>query len=40
MQHDALMIPYGQHAFDFVVGGLSGQLAEAAVLAFLSPRRP
>ena len=34
--HDQLMIPYGQHGFDYVVGGLSGQLAEAAITHFLA----
>jgi acetyl esterase/lipase len=34
--HEALVIPYAQHAFDFVSGGLSGQLAEHAVLATLT----
>jgi acetyl esterase/lipase len=38
--HDVLIVPYGQHGFDYVVGGLSNQIAEAAVLRFLaaSPR--
>jgi acetyl esterase/lipase len=34
--HDALIVPYGQHGFDYVVGGLSGQIAEAVVLRFLA----
>jgi acetyl esterase/lipase len=34
--HDTLVIPYGQHGFDYVVGGLSGQIAEAVVLHFLA----
>jgi acetyl esterase/lipase len=34
--HDVLIIPYGQHAFDFVAGGLSGQLAEDAMLKTLA----
>jgi acetyl esterase/lipase len=33
--HDLLVIPYGQHGFDYVVGGLGGQIAETAVLRFL-----
>jgi acetyl esterase/lipase len=33
--HDVLVIPYAQHAFDFVAGGLSGQLAEHAIVATL-----
>jgi acetyl esterase/lipase len=33
--HDALVVPYAQHAFDFVFGGLGGQLAEDAVLRLL-----
>jgi acetyl esterase/lipase len=36
--HETLVIPYAEHAFDFVHGGLSGQLAEHAVLATLSAR--
>ncbi|HVZ71534.1 MAG TPA: alpha/beta hydrolase [Polyangia bacterium] len=34
--NDVLVIPYAQHAFDFVAGGLSGQLAEDAVLRTLA----
>jgi acetyl esterase/lipase len=33
--HDAVFIPWAQHAFDFVVGGYSSQLFEAALLRFL-----
>jgi acetyl esterase/lipase len=33
--HDVLIIPYGQHGFDYVVGGLGNQIAESAVLRFL-----
>jgi acetyl esterase/lipase len=33
--HETLYIPYAQHAFDFVVGGLSSQLLEATLLKFL-----
>ncbi|HTA21369.1 MAG TPA: prolyl oligopeptidase family serine peptidase, partial [Polyangia bacterium] len=35
--HDVLLVPYAQHAFDFISGGLGEQLAEHAVLRFLSP---
>jgi acetyl esterase/lipase len=34
--HDLLVIPYAQHAFDFVSGGLGQQLAEQATLHFLA----
>jgi dipeptidyl aminopeptidase/acylaminoacyl peptidase len=34
--HDLLVVPYAQHAFDFVSGGLGQQLAEAAILRFLT----
>jgi acetyl esterase/lipase len=34
--HDVLVIPYAQHAFDFVSGGLGQQLAEQAILRFLA----
>lgn len=33
--HETLVVPYAQHAFDFISGGLSGQLAEHAILQFL-----
>jgi acetyl esterase/lipase len=36
---DVVIIPYGQHGFDYVVGGLSNQIAEAAVLRFLAGGR-
>jgi acetyl esterase/lipase len=36
VRHDTLIIPYAQHAFDFVFGGLSGQIAEAVLLRFLN----
>ena len=29
---DVLLVPYGQHAFDFVSGGLGGQILERALL--------
>ena len=35
VKHDLLLIPYAQHSFDFIVGGLSGQIAETAVVRFL-----
>jgi acetyl esterase/lipase len=37
--HDTLLIPYAQHAFDFIAGGLATQLAEDAVLRFLHTPR-
>jgi acetyl esterase/lipase len=36
--HDVLVIPYGQHGFDYVIGGLGAQIAEAVVLRFLATR--
>jgi acetyl esterase/lipase len=33
---DLVIIPYGQHGFDYVVGGLGNQIAESAVLRFLA----
>ena len=36
---DVVMIPYGQHGFDYVVGGLGQQIVEAAVLQFLAAGR-
>jgi dipeptidyl aminopeptidase/acylaminoacyl peptidase len=33
--HDVLVIPYAEHSFDFVFGGLGEQLAEHAVMRFL-----
>jgi acetyl esterase/lipase len=33
---ETLFIPYAQHAFDFVVGGFSDQILEAAMLRFLA----
>jgi acetyl esterase/lipase len=36
VDHDAVVVPYGQHGFDYVVGGLGQQIAEAAVLRFLA----
>jgi acetyl esterase/lipase len=35
VEHDALIVPYGQHGFDYVFGGLSGQILEATLLRFL-----
>jgi acetyl esterase/lipase len=34
--YDTVVIPYGQHGFDYVLGGLGQQIAESATLAFLS----
>ncbi|HEX4406810.1 MAG TPA: alpha/beta hydrolase [Polyangia bacterium] len=36
VRHDLLLIPYAQHAFDFISGDLGEQLAEQTVLRFLS----
>jgi acetyl esterase/lipase len=36
VKHGVLYIPYAQHAFDFVVGGLSSQLLEGKILSFLA----
>jgi acetyl esterase/lipase len=33
---DTLLLPWAQHAFDFVLGGFSGQITEAVLLRFLS----
>jgi acetyl esterase/lipase len=35
VHYETLIIPYAQHGFDFVFGGLSGQIAEAVILRFL-----
>jgi acetyl esterase/lipase len=35
VRYETLIIPYAQHGFDFVFGGLSGQIAEAVLLRFL-----
>jgi len=37
--HETLVIPYAQHAFDFISGGLAGQLAEDSMLRFLHAPR-
>ncbi|HSZ82529.1 MAG TPA: alpha/beta hydrolase [Polyangia bacterium] len=37
VRHDVLVVPYAQHGFDFISGGLGEQLAEQAVLRFLAP---
>jgi acetyl esterase/lipase len=37
---ESLVIPYGQHGFDYIHGGLSGQLAEAALVRFLRADEP
>ena len=39
VRHDVLIIPYAQHGFDFIFGGLGEQLAEHAVLEFLGTGR-
>jgi acetyl esterase/lipase len=36
VRYDTLVIPYAQHGFDFIVGGLSQQIAEAVLLRFLA----
>ncbi|HVU52878.1 MAG TPA: alpha/beta hydrolase [Polyangia bacterium] len=36
---ETLVIPYAQHAFDFIAGGLGAQLAEDAVLRFVHATR-
>lgn len=38
--HDLVMVPYGQHSFDFVQGGLSGQVIESVILRFLKVPGP
>jgi acetyl esterase/lipase len=38
VRHDVLVIPYAEHAFDFIFGGLGEQLAEHAILRFLRGR--
>ena len=37
--HEVLIIPYAEHGFDFISGGLGQQLAEHAVLQFLRAAR-
>jgi acetyl esterase/lipase len=37
--HEVLIVPYAQHGFDFISGGLGEQLAEQAVLRFLAAER-
>jgi acetyl esterase/lipase len=39
VRHEVLVVPYGQHAFDFIFGGLGEQLAEHAILRFLRTGR-
>ena len=39
VRHDVLIIPYAQHGFDFIFGGLGEQLAEHAILGFLGAGR-
>jgi acetyl esterase/lipase len=38
--HETVLIPYGQHGFDYVVGGLGGQIVESALLSFLRADEP
>jgi acetyl esterase/lipase len=35
VRHELLVIPYAEHSFDFIFGGLGEQLAEHAILRFL-----
>jgi acetyl esterase/lipase len=37
--HEAVILPYGQHGFDYISGGLGEQIAQAAVLKFLAGGR-
>ena len=34
--HERLTVPFGQHGFDYIVGGLGGQLTEDAIVKFLT----
>ena len=36
--HDTLLIPYAQHAFDFVPGSFSSQILESVLRDFLAGR--
>ena len=38
VRHQLLILPYAQHEFDFIFGGLGEQLAEHAILRFLNGR--
>ncbi|HEX2660052.1 MAG TPA: alpha/beta hydrolase [Polyangia bacterium] len=38
VRYDMLLIPYAQHAFDFMFGGLSEQIVEKVLLKFLEDR--
>ena len=38
--HETVLIPYGQHGFDYVAGGLGGQIVESSLLAFLRADEP
>jgi acetyl esterase/lipase len=40
VRFETLLIPYAQHAFDFVFGGFSEQIAEAVVMRFLDAAPP
>jgi acetyl esterase/lipase len=37
--HDLVLVPYGAHCFDYVLGGLGNQIVESAVLRFLGAGR-
>ena len=37
VNHHVLVIPYAHHGFDYVFGGLAGQIFEAELMRFLSP---
>jgi acetyl esterase/lipase len=39
VRHEVLVVPYGQHGFDFIFGGLGEQLAEQTILRFLRAGR-
>jgi acetyl esterase/lipase len=38
--HEALVVGYGQHGFDYVFGGMSGQIVELTLLKFLNADAP
>lgn len=40
VRFETLIVPYAQHGFDFIFGGLSGQITEAVVLRFLNAAPP
>jgi len=35
VRHEVLIVPYAEHGFDFIFGGLGEQLAEQTMLRFL-----